>query len=44
MNLFEFRQWFESALPWWIPFTLPVVIGIAALIVSCLEENRRKKR
>ena len=36
MSLFELRQWWESLLPWWAPFIVPV-IAIVGLCVCFIQ-------
>lgn len=36
MSLFELRQWWESLLPWWAPFIVPI-IAIVGLCVCFIH-------
>lgn len=41
MNYFEFRQWIESSISWWIPFVIPfvfILIGLVAMRFVDKEE------
>lgn len=38
MSVFEFRQWIESMIPWWVPFALLV----PALIAFVIQFVRKK--
>lgn len=34
MSYFELREWFESAIPWWGPFLVPVLLLVFTVLVS----------
>lgn len=51
MSLFELRQWWESLLPWWTPFLVPVLsiaIFFLWMVFSFLQHmydsHKAKKR
>jgi len=39
MSLFEFREYFESVVPWWMPFAIvAVMLAIAGVYAVCKRD------
>lgn len=42
MSLFELRQWWESLLPWWTPFIMPIIalnVWIVYIFYTFIKET-----
>lgn len=39
MNVFEFRQWIESSLPWWVPFAIPISLLVVLAVVRIAKKT-----
>lgn len=39
MSFFEFRQWIEGIVPWWVPFVIPFIVIAALWWVLWIKEG-----
>jgi len=37
MSVFEFREYIESLIPWYVPFIIPIASLILFTILSCFK-------
>jgi hypothetical protein len=40
MSIWEFRQWIESAIPWWAPFVIAALVLFFASAISAGRSSR----
>lgn len=41
MSYFDFRESIESAVPWWVPFAVPVLIFALAAVLALGDRRGR---